>query len=319
VREFSSEDLMWLIHRQIQTRQIDVLQLEYTPLAEYAGRFRRLVSALFEHDIYFQSVARGWSSLFGLTGKLKAAVEYLRALRYETRALKRLDLVQACSRDNLEYLLSFVPALHGKTQSGLRAAIDTARYEYRPVGREPLTMLFVGSFRHLPNQAALAWFTTQVLPAVCASRPEARLVVVGSDPPPPHAFPSLDHVELRGAVEDIREPLARYAVFVCPVLSGSGVRVKLLEAFASGIPVVSTRLGAEGLTRTDSEVCLLADEAQDFAGKILSLFDDPARAASLAARARAEVEANWDMTRSTERLLESYRTAVWRKRAEKEA
>ena len=176
-------------------------------------------------------------------------------------------------------------------------------------------MLFVGSFRHLPNQAALSWFTTQVLPAVCARRPEARLVIVGSDPPPVHAFRSLEHVELRGAVEDIREPFGRYAVFVCPVLSGSGVRVKLLEAFASGIPVVSTHLGAEGLTRTDEEVCLLADEPEDFAGKILSLFDDPERAASLAFRARAEVEANWDVRGATERLVETYRVAVRRKRS----
>ncbi len=316
VREFASEDLLWLIHRQMHARRIDVLQLEYTPLAQYAGRFNRLVSALFEHDIYFQSVARGWSSTPGLSAKLKAALEYLRALRYETRELKRVDLVQACSRENLEYLLSFVPSLDGKIQAGLRAAIDTSRYQFQPGPREPHTMLFVGSFRHLPNQAALGWFTSRVLPAVCARRPEARLVVVGSDPPPVHAFRSLEHVELRGAVEDIGEPLGRYAVFVCPVLSGSGVRVKLLEAFASGIPVVSTRLGAEGLTRTDKEVCLLADDPEDFAGKILSLFDHPERAASLAARARAEVEANWDVRGATERLVETYRAAVKRKRTQ---
>src|ERR1022692_2286290 len=84
----------------------------------------------------------------------------------------------------------------------------------------------------------------------------ARLVLVGSDAPQRHPYPdSAPAVEMRGLVEDIREPLARYAVFVCPVRSGSGVRVKLLEAFASGIPVVSTRIGAEGLARQDGEFC----------------------------------------------------------------
>jgi glycosyltransferase involved in cell wall biosynthesis len=115
-------------------------------------------------------------------------------------------------------------------------------------------------------------------------------------------------------VADIREPLGRYAVFVCPVLSGSGIRVKLLEAFASGIPVVSTRLGAEGLSKTDGEVCRLADQAGDFAGKILSLFEDPEAAAAMAARARAEVEAHWDIGRATERLVGSYRNALREKR-----
>jgi GT2 family glycosyltransferase len=314
VREFAEDDLVWLIHREIQTREIDVVQLEYTPLGQYAGDFRQLACALFEHDVYYQSIARGWPHLLGVTEKLKAAVEYLRALYYETRMLRRLDLIQACSRDNLEYLLSYVPALNGKIQAGLRAGIDTARYFFQPGGREPHTMLFVGSFRHLPNQAALSWFIAEVLPAVRARQPAARLVVVGSDPPPPHAFPSLDHVELRGSVADIREPLGRYAVFVCPVLSGSGIRVKLLEAFASGIPVVSTRLGAEGLSKTDGEVCRLADQAGDFAGKILSLFEDPEAAAAMAARARAEVEAHWDIGRATERLVGSYRNALREKR-----
>ncbi len=314
VREFAEDDLEWLIHRQIQTREIDVVQLEYTPLGQYAGRFRRLICALFEHDVYFQSIARGWPYVPGLAEKLRAGVEYLRALYYETRMLKDVDLIQACSRDNLEYLLSYVPSLAGKIQAGLRAGIDTARYGYHPEGREPYTMLFVGSFRHLPNQAALAWFTEEVLPAVCARQPAARLVVVGSDPPPPHAFHSLDHVELRGSVEDIREPLGRYAVFVCPVLSGSGVRVKLLEAFAAGIPVVSTGQGAEGLTKIDGEVCRLADQAGDFAAKIVSLFDHSQEGLALAARARAEVEANWDIGKATERLIESYRTAIREKR-----
>ena len=79
------------------------------------------------------------------------------------------------------------------------------------------------------------------MPHILAQPPDARLVVVGSDPPPPHAFADLGAaIECLGFVEDIREALARYAVFVCPILSGSGVRVKLLEAFAGGIPVVST-------------------------------------------------------------------------------
>jgi GT2 family glycosyltransferase len=315
VREFANEDLAWLIHRQIYTREIDVVQLEYTPLGQYAGRFRRLVCALFEHDIYFQSVARGWSYLPGLGGKLKAGVEYLRALHWETRMLRRVDRVQACTQENLRCLVSYAPGIAGRIQAGLRAGIDTSRYGAPRIEREPFTMLFVGSFRHLPNQSALAWFTGEVLPVVRARRPEARLVVAGSDPPPPHAFPTLDHIELHGFVEDIREVLNRYAVFVCPVLSGSGVRVKLLEAFASGIPVVSTRLGAEGLASNDGEICVLADEPKEFARKILALFDDPEGGAAMAARARAEVERNWDMAQVTRRLVASYREAVAEKRA----
>jgi glycosyltransferase involved in cell wall biosynthesis len=116
-------------------------------------------------------------------------------------------------------------------------------------------------------------------------------------------------------VDDVREPLARCAVFVCPILSGSGVRVKLLEAFAAGIPVVSTTLGAEGLTRSDGQICALADQPAAFAERVLALFENPETAAQMAARARAEVEANWDMAAITRKLVDGYRDMVREKRS----
>lgn len=315
VREFSSAELNWLIHRQIYRHAIDVIQLEYTPLAQYAGCFWNLVCALFEHDIYFQSIGRALRENHGALWKIQAAFEYLRALRYELRTLPALDCIQVCSRENREYLLSFLPTLAAKVQHGLRAGIDTSQYVFRTEGREPDTMLFLGSFRHRPNQAALQWFVRDVLPRVRQARPQARLVVVGSDPPPRHGLAGpLEAIEMRGLVEDIREPFSRYAVFVCPILSGSGVRVKLLEAFASGIPVVSTRLGAEGLARVDGEFCALADDPPAFAAKILAILADPAGARPMVERARREVAAHWDCEILTARLVQSYRAALREKR-----
>lgn len=314
VREFASDDLEWLIHRQIYMRRIDVVQLDYTALAQYAGCYEHIACALFEHDIYFQSIARALREPRRLSWKLSAAMEYLRALRYELRALGGMDLIQVCTRENREYLLSFLPGIAPRTMEGLRAGVDTSRYEFRADGREPETMLFLGSFRHLPNQLALNWFMHAVLPLVLEQRPGARLVVVGSEPPPRHRLPPSHAIELRGFVEDTREPLSRYAVFVCPVLSGSGVRVKLLEAFAAGIPAVSTRLGAEGLARKDGEFCALADDPAEFARKILELFDNPAAAAQMALRARKEVEENWDAAAITRKLVASYHEALAHKR-----
>lgn len=311
VREFRTQDLEWLIHRQIYTRQIDVVQLEYTVMAQYAGRFRRIPSVVFEHDVYFQSIARGLANAKGVVQRLQARWEYLRALRYELRELPRADRVQVCSRENREYLESFVPELEGRIDDGFRAGIDVAGYDFKPRGREPDTMLFLGSFRHLPNQEALVWFFNRVLPRVQARRPAARLIVIGSDPPPRHSLPKTGaNVELIGFVPDIREPLARYAVFVCPILSGSGVRVKLLEAFAAGIPVVSTRLGAEGLAWHDGQICRLSDDPEGFAGAILDVLGDAEASARMAERAREEVAAKRDMRKMTRELVQSYRETI---------
>ena len=315
VRETAIADLEWLIHRQLYCRRIDVLQLEYTPMAQYRGAYRRLAVALFEHDVYFQSVSRGLGGAFSQFGGLKARLEYLRALRFELRALPQCDQVQVCTSANREYLLTFLPKLAPKLLAGLRAGIDASRYRFRPRGREPLTMLFLGSFRHAPNRAALNWFLGQVMPLILARRPEARLAVAGSDPPP-GCGPAdrAGRIEILGHVEDVREPLGRYAVFVCPILSGSGVRVKLLEAFAAGIPAVSTTIGAEGLARRQGEFCLLADRPEEFAERVVELFENPEKGAEMAARARAEVEANWAMAAITGKLVKSYREAVREKR-----
>ncbi len=315
VREFANSDLEWLIHRQMFQKKIDVLQLEYTPLAQYHGSFRRIATALFEHDVYFQSIGRGLGHMIGLGSEMKARFEYLRALRYELGVLPAFDQAQVCTAANREYLLSFRPELAPKLRDGLRAGIDTARYEFRPDGRDPLTMLFVGSFRHEPNRVAVEWFVRQVLPLILERQPRARLVLAGSDPPAAHTYADFAaNLEMAGYVEDVREPLGRYSVFVCPILSGSGVRVKLLEAFAAGIPVVSTFVGAEGLARKDGELCALADDPQGFADRVAELLEDNQKAVAMARRARNAVEAGWDMANITARLVDGYRELVRGKR-----
>ena len=199
-------------------------------------------------------------------------------------------------------MTSFAPA-------STQRAIHIRREE-----REPDTMLFLGSFRHLPNQEDLNGSRAMFCHGYWNAAQRA-LVVIGSDPPPRHSLPgNSDAIELVGFVDDVMEPLRRYALFVCPILVGSGVRVKLLEAFASGIPVVSTRIGAEGLAANDGEICELADDPNEFAQKVIRLLSDQREASALAQRARENVIATRDMRKITYDLEQSYRLAVEAKR-----
>lgn len=314
IAEFHNQDLAWLIHRQIYTKQIDVLQLEYLPLAQYAGEFRQIPSILFEHDIYFQSIGRQLSNMPGALRRWKARYEYLRGMRYELRVLPHMDRIQVCSKANREFLESFRPDLRNRIDDNLRAGIDTRHYDFHTDGREPGTMLFLGSFRHIPNKEALEWFIRNVLPLVLQERPDAKLVVIGSDPPPRHSLPNSEAIELIGFVDDVLAPLRQYSVFVCPILSGSGVRVKLLEAFAAGIPTVSTHIGAEGLAEQDGEICRLTDDPVQFARAILELLANPGEAAILAERARDFVVNERDMRTMTRKLEKNYRAAVSQRR-----
>jgi glycosyltransferase involved in cell wall biosynthesis len=315
VHEFQKPRIEWLIQRQTLLHRIDVIQLEYTALGQYARPFNRLVCALFEHDVYFQSIARSLPFMRSPIERLKARFEYLRAIRFELKLLPRCDHIQVCTEENKRYIESFRPGLAPRIDSGMRAGIDTRAYSFPGGPRQPGTMLFLGSFRHTPNQVALEWFARFVLPLIVAKLPHARLLVAGSDPPARHTLSDpANAVELLGFVEDIQPLLSSCSVFVCPIRSGSGVRVKLLEAFATGIPVVSTTIGAEGLARVDGEFCALADDAPGFAAKVVQLLENCQLAHEMAARARQEVERNWDMEVVTRRLVEKYRELIQHKR-----
>lgn len=315
VQHFWHPEFEWQLHKEIFLKQIDVLQLEYTQLAIYGPEFKRIGSFLFEHDIYFQSVWRGIAGEKSSSLKRKRLYEYLRALRFERRAIQKFDEVQLCTRANrrfLETYLSESPPLY----EGLRAGINVDSYNYVETGREGNTLLFVGNFKHPPNQEALSWFVKKVLPAVIQKRRQTRLIVVGAQATQNFidsvAAPGVEFV---GTVDDIREPLSRYAVFLAPIHTGSGVRVKLLEAFAAGIPVVSTRLGAEGLTETSVDIMALADDAVEFAEQVLRLLENPAEAQALAKAARQEVDGNWDSGSATRDLHQHYVEMVRAKRA----
>ena len=314
VTEFASEDLEWLIQRTIRNRKIDVLQIEYTNLGQYACGFQRLICCIFEHDVYFQSIARQMRSNSSLLFRIPAMLEYLKSMHWELAMLRDFDLVQVCTEANRNYLLSLKPELRDSVRAGLRAAIQVDEFPANLNPREGNTILFVGGFRHLPNLEALQWFFNEVVPILKARGVPFRVHAIGVDPPPAYAFANSEGIlELAGFRESIAEDMRSASVFICPILSGSGVRVKLLEAFAYGIPVVSTHVGAEGLATSDGEYCRLADRAQDFADAVEELLKDRASAAAMGERAHAYVQRDWDARQVIARLVEEYRRLLEKK------
>ena len=152
-----------------------------------------------------------------------------------------------------------------------------------------------------PNVAGVLWFARQVLPLVWRVVPEARFVIVGKNPPsevralatspqPPGLEP---RVIVTGYVPDPMPYLAASDVFVVPLHAGGGMRVKILDAWLWGQPVVSTTIGAEGITVRDGENILLASSAPAFADAVVRLLTDPALNATLRTNGRTWVEANY--------------------------
>lgn len=226
----------------------------------------------------------------------------LRLRRYEFNLYRAMDRVLVLTPQERYQIMRFAPDLR---VSVVPNGVDTALF--RPPERPPSPegIIFTGFYSHEPNRDAVRWFCAQVWPKVREKHPSLVFFVVGPDPSPEiqHLAFKDPRIVVTGPVEDVRPFLARSAVFVNPVRMGSGMRGKILEAMAAGVPVVSTSLGAEGIPVQPGGNCVLADQADLMAAQINLLLEDPALRRSIAARARETVERfSWD--RNEQRLEE---------------
>jgi glycosyltransferase involved in cell wall biosynthesis len=159
----------------------------------------------------------------------------------------------------------------------------------RPVGRlevgEPPTVVFQGTLRYPPNADAARVLVREIGPALRELVPGARIRLVGTTAPALESLADPPAVTLVGQVDDIADELAVADLVVVPVRFGSGTRLKVLEAFAHRVPVVSTTLGAEGLGAEDGVHLLVADRAPDIARACARLLGDVALRQALTARA----------------------------------
>ncbi len=190
--------------------------------------------------------------------------------------------------------------------------IDRAFFGAVTGDRDPFTVLYLGSLDWRPNQDALALLLDRIFPAVRAAEPRARLDVVGRNPPASLArrASACEGVTVHADVADVRPFLARGSVMAVPLRIGGGSRLKILEALASGLPVVSTRVGAEGLCLRDGEHLVIADEPDAIAAALLAALREPGPARDLAERGRTLVHERYDwdvlagaLERSWERCL----------------
>lgn len=156
--------------------------------------------------------------------------------------------------------------------------------QVRPRGKGPRTRaaLFVGHFHHAPNRDGLEWFVRAVWPSIVASYPEATLTVIGTYAPASVIdLGSRPGVRVLGYVPDLDPHLDRAALVVAPLRYGAGMKGKVTDAMAAGVPVVTTSVGAQGLDIVSGTHALIADEAEAFSRAVCDLFADPDRAGEL--------------------------------------
>jgi glycosyltransferase involved in cell wall biosynthesis len=194
--------------------------------------------------------------------------------------------------------------------------IDRAYYEPVQLSRDPARILFLGNLEWRPNLDAVRLMLDRVFPEVVARAPQARLSIVGRNPPEwlVQRAGSLAGVELHANVADVRPFLGQSGVMAVPLRIGGGSRLKILEALATGLPVVSTRIGAEGLCLRPSRDLVVVEQVEDVAGALVEAIREPAKAGKLAEHGRRVVLERYDWDPLADRL-----ERVWEKCVRKEA
>jgi glycosyltransferase involved in cell wall biosynthesis len=222
-------------------------------------------------------------------------------LRHEARKLqeferdscRRFDRVVWVTDEDRRAVVRDEPAA-GSRHSVIPIATDPRAQQ--PVGGDRrFRVTFLGGLHWPPNREGVSWFLDDVWPLVHQASPESVLTLIGKGGEGLLTDAAAGQgVEITGYVEDLQRYLEETAVFIVPLRAGAGMRVKILDAWCWGLPVVSTTIGAEGLRVRDGENLLLADDGAAFAEAVISVLGDARRASRLADGGRATVEAHYD-------------------------
>ena len=256
---------------------------EFHPL--FAG-LPNVITPYESHALYLRSAAA--------QGDWSARLRLPLVRRFERFMFAPFDRTVVISDADRALLLDLNPRL--KIQV-IPNGIELERFRPREVERDPATLLFVGNYDYPPNQDAARLLAERVLPRVRQALPAARLQLVGANPPAPLRDLANDHIEVTGTVPDVAPYLARATVFVCPLRIGAGLKNKVLEALAMGIPVVATPLSLDGIAARDGESALVA-EVDDIAAMTVELLGDPARRGRLSRGGRALIEAHYSWAKT---------------------
>jgi polysaccharide biosynthesis protein PslH len=242
------------------------------------------------------------------SGRLRAAVyarEAAKLRQIEREVCRRMDLSLVCSADDAN---AFKGILDCGRYAVVPNGVDSKHYEFKDdICPEPGGIVFVGAFGYYPNEEAALFFCREVMPLLTDVHPPIRLFLVGQKPPARvRALHNGASVTVTGRVDDVRPFLARAQAVVVPLLSGGGTRLKILEAFAMGKAVISTRQGAEGIQAVDGRQILFADDPKSFAEAIRRVIGSEALRTSLGQQARTLAREVYDWNCVAKVLLQIY-------------
>lgn len=267
VDTFSSE-MAQAITETLNGQDYDLVIASQLQMAAYFPYFQNVPALLEELEVgLFHDQA------FSADGKLRIrqALTWFKLRIYLSTLLKAFQACTTASAQERQLLVQNFPDYRRNIEI-IPNCLNVDEYKNIQAEKKTNTLIFTGSFKYHTNYDAMLWFIRNVFPLVLNRIPSAQLIITGDHANLP--LPSLKNITLAGHVEDIKSLIASCSISIAPLWGGGGTRLKILEAMALGIPIVSTSKGAEGLDVINNEHILLADTPEEFSEHVVRLLAD---------------------------------------------
>jgi glycosyltransferase involved in cell wall biosynthesis len=294
VREFGTPAMHKAVDDALRAMKTDVLQCEYLQMAQY--KRSGIFSILTIHETASDNAYRAFLGADDAVEKFRLFSRWMATLNYEISMCNAFDRVITMTTQDANYLRSYA------RRANIRAipiGVDPAHFRPSddPV-EHPLEILFIGNFRHTPNAEAASFLLNEIAPYF----PELTFVIAGSHVP--NGLSQRSNAKFTGYVGDTRKLFHSNTIFAAPMFSGTGQRVKLLEAFAMGSAVITTSLGAAGFPVVTGKEAVIADTPSEFRAGLTALASSADLRSQIAARGRQMVLEHFAWERIGQHLLD---------------
>jgi glycosyltransferase involved in cell wall biosynthesis len=316
VERFVSRKFTQKLKKLLQTEKFDVIHLEGTFVAWYIDVIRKYTDTpvfLRSHNVEYLI----WERLYKNSPRSPQA-QYIRYLakklkRFEAKYFNKFDGILAITKEDAkrmyEDLKVTVPI------EVIPAGVDFESFTLNPeIQTLPNSLFLFGSLDWMPNVEAVLWFYHKVFLQLRQEIPDIKLYIGGKNPPEEiRSLHNENDIFVYGNVPSARDFMQSFEIMLVPLLSGGGMRIKIIEGMAMQKVIISTRIGAEGIDITPEQDILIADTPQEFITQIKRCFEDTALKEKLSNNAIKTVKMHYDWQHITQKTMEFYHRVIQQK------
>ncbi len=269
----TSRKLRQCLEKEYSHQRYDLVICDFVQSALNFKNISGTPSILFQHNVESQISKRHFAQSEQMLSKIFWWLQWKKMVFFEKKSCQKFDAVIAVSEQDRD---TFGALYQLDNLVTISTGVDIEHFSPRETFAESSGLVFVGSMDWLPNEDAVLYFVNDLLPILKKEVPNIHLTIVGRNPSPrlTKRLNCVPEVQLTGWVDDVRPYIAKAGIYIIPIRIGGGTRMKIYEAMAMGKAIISTSIGAEGLSVKDGENILLEDEPFEFCKKIIVLNKD---------------------------------------------